>query len=532
MAEPAITLDKVPAPLQGESATFAKDIDLFAGWLNRLENPDPILRSESGGKGLKLYDEVDRDAHAGSVLQTRYLAVIGKEWEVLPAERGVQGAGRPKAQTQEQKIADFVRKCFEDCNFDQFRQELLQAILFGFYSGEVLWKVVNGEIVIDRLLAKHPRRFIFTPERELRLLTLTSMIDGEPVPDRKFVTLTYGSSDNPYGKGLGQSLWWPVWFKKNGIKFWVIFSEKFGSPTAVGKYPSGSTPTQKSDLLDAITSIQQETGITIPEGMAIDLLEATRTGTVNTYETLCEYMDKQISKRVLGQTATTEGTPGKLGNEQSQQEVRDDITKADADLLAECLNNTLVKWLVDLNFGPQAAYPKFWIRCEGEEDLKPLADRDKVLVVDIGLPVGKKYFYETYAIPEPEDGEELVSVPKPTPPTPPAGLPPAHPGPGASAPAPEPGMTMPPQFSEAGFTPAQQAVEDLIDRMAQKGEALDPLLKPVLSLVANASDYNEIMEKIYGLYPKLDTSHMEELIRQSLFAADLWGYAQARAGKY
>lgn len=522
--QPAITMTNV-TPLQGEVATFAKDIDLFAGWLGRLENTDPVLRSESGGKGLKLYDEVDRDAHAGSVLQTRYLAVVGKEWEVLPAV-GAAPRGRPKKETHEQKIADFVKKCFEDCNFDQFRQELLQAILYGFYGGEVLWKAVNGQVVIGRLLAKHPRRFIFTTERELRLLTMTNMIDGEPVPDRKFVTLSYGSSDNPYGKGLGQSLWWPVWFKKNGIKFWVIFSEKFGSPTAIGKYPPGSTPDQKNNLLDAITSIQQETGITIPDGMVIELLEAQRTGSVNTYETLCEYMDKQISKRVLGQTATTEGTPGKLGNEESQQEVREDIIKADADLLAECLNNTLVKWLVDLNFGPQAAYPKFWIRCEGEEDLKPLADRDKILVSDIGLPVSKKYFYETYAIPEPEEGEELISVPIP----PPAGPPPANPGPGG--PQPPAGSGTPPQFAEEQkFTPAQQTVEDLVERMGKEGEALDPLLKPVLSLVANASDYNEIMEKLYGLYPKLDSSHMEELIRQSLFAADVWGYVQSRENK-
>jgi len=61
-----------------EVATIAKDIDIFSGWIKRLENPDPVLRSEAAGRGLKLYDEVDRDAHAGSVLQQRALAVVGK----------------------------------------------------------------------------------------------------------------------------------------------------------------------------------------------------------------------------------------------------------------------------------------------------------------------------------------------------------------------------------------------------------------------------------------------------------------------
>lgn len=517
---------KTPKPEIDEVATAEKDIDIFAGWLKRLENPDPVLRTEAAGKGLKLYDEVDRDAHAGSVLQTRYLAVVGKEWEVLPAERQGQSAGRPKKETQEQKIADFVKAALLDCNFDQFRQELLQAILYGFYEGEVMWKVKEGSVAIDRLRAKHPRRFIFTPTRELRLLTLQNMIEGEPVPERKFITLSYGSSDNPYGKGLGQSLWWPVWFKKNGIKFWLIFCEKFGSPTPVGKYPAGSGPTEKATLLSAIESIQQETGIIIPEGMAIELLEAKRSGVTNTYESLCNYMDKQISKRVLGQTASTEGTPGKLGNEDTQEEVREDIIKADADMLCECLNDSLTKWLVDFNFGPQAAYPKIWIRCEGEEDLKPLAERDKIIVSDIGLPVGKKYFYETYAIPEPEEGEELVAVRRES-----------VSAPGADARSPNPadgGKTrIPPgagnAFAEGGkYTPAQQAIEGLIAEITARGEVVDPLLAPVLNFVAAAGSYEEILEKLYTLYPKLDSSRMEALVAQAMFAADLWGYVQSR----
>jgi phage gp29-like protein len=509
-----------PNPVTDEVATARKDIDLFVGWLNRLENPDPVLRSESAGKGLKLYDEIARDAHAGSVLQTRYLSVIGPEWEIIPAD-AARKTGRPRGITQEQKIADFIKDNLLNTNFDQFRQELLQGILYGYMVGEIMWSARNGDVVIDHLLAKHPRRFIFTPERDLRLLTLSNMIDGEPVPDRKFVRFTFGSSDNPYGNGLGQSLWWPVWFKKNGIKFWMIFSEKFGSPTPVGKYPAGSTPEQKNTLLSAIESIQQETGITIPEGMAIDLLEAQRAGTVNTYETLCNYMDKQISKRVLGQTASTEGTPGKLGNDQTQEEVRQDIIKADADLLCECLNNTLIKWLVDYNFGPQAVYPKLWIRVEAEEDLKPLAERDKIILVDMGMGkrVPESYISDTYGIPLAEEGEAVIGTP------PPSSLAPAN--------APNSGPKVPNSFAEGNnFTPSQQAVENLIAEITDRGEVVDPLLRPVLDFVARAENYQEILEKLYGLYPKLDSAKMEELISQALFASNLWGYLKSQERQY
>jgi len=495
--------EKGKKPITDEIATASKDIDIFSGWLRRLENPDPTLRTESQGKGLKLYDEVDRDPHAGAVLQSRYLSVIGKEWEVLPAEEPAR-KGRPSSETRAQKIADFVKTSLENTNFDQARQELLQAILYGFYVGETIWTVRDGSIVPMKIRAKHPRRFSFTIDRELRLLTLQNMIEGEPVPDRKFIRFTYGSSDNPYGKGLGQKLWWPVWFKKNGIKFWLVFLEKFGMPTAVGKYPTGTLPEQQKALLDAIDAIHSETGVKIPNTMAIELLEAARRGTV-TYETLCEYMDKQVSKAVLGQTASTEGTPGKLGNEDSQNETRQDIVEADAGLMDECLNGSLVKWIVDFNFPGVTDYPKIQTRTEAEKDLKPLAERDKTLVKDIGLPVAKRYFYETYAIPEPEEGEEVV---KP------------------EVRSQEPGAGR--VFTEkAQGRFSQEDVEDLSTQGAiDSQEALSALLgPPVLEMIEGAESFEEIRAKIYEMYPEMNTKEFQELLARAIFAAGLTGYA-------
>src|SRR4030042_3756733 len=91
-------------PVTDEIATAQKDMDIFAGWLKRLENPDQTLRTESQGKGLKLYDEVDRDPHAGAVLQSRYLSVVGKDWSVVPPESKTIKRGRPQTLTKEQQI--------------------------------------------------------------------------------------------------------------------------------------------------------------------------------------------------------------------------------------------------------------------------------------------------------------------------------------------------------------------------------------------------------------------------------------------
>lgn len=495
---------QVQKPEINEIATIAKDIDLYAGWLNRLENPDPVLRSEAAGKGLKLYDEIDRDSHAGSVLQTRILGVVGKDWSIVPA-KSPSRAGRPAATSQEKFVADFVTEVFEGCNFDQARAELLQAILYGYSVVEVLWKVrPDGRIGIGKLLGKHPRRFVFTPERELRLLTPQSMIDGEPVPARKFVVFTFGDSDNPYGKGLGRRLWWPVWFKKNGIKFWMIFLDKFGMPTTVGKYPPGTLKEEQDRLLEAIDAIQTDTGIKIPDTMSIEFLEAARAGTV-THEALCEYMDRQISKAVLGQTASTEGTPGKLGNETAQNEVRQDILEADADLLDTVLNETLVRWIVDYNFAGVTDYPKIVTHAAARPDLKERIEIDSRLASDVGLPMGRQYFYETYGITEPAEGEELVK---------PAQKPPAAPfgngdrGKGAA-------------FAEgARFTPDQASLERFIAKAAAAPSGIE---QKIIASVEEAQSYDEAMTALLELYPELDARELADLLERALFNAELFG---------
>ena len=488
------------APVINEVATIRTDIEVFPGWDLRLENPDVIIRTESHGKGLKLYDEVDRDAHAGSVLQTRYLAVVGKEWQIIPAASAPK-SGRPSSTSQEKVVADFVSSALENCNFDQARQEILQGILYGFYPCETMWKPQDGAIVIDKLICKHPRRFIFTPERELRLLTWTSFLTGETLPERKFFVFRYGDSDNPYGKGLGQRLFWPVWFKKNGIKFWMIYLEKFGAPTPVGKYPNGTGPEDKDTLLRALAAVQTETGIAIPEGMAIEFLEAKRSGSVD-YKDFEAYMDGQISKAVLGQTASTEGTPGKLGNENNQAEVRQDILEADADLLDACLNETLIRWLVDYNF-TVTQYPKIKTLAAQKPDLDKQSQIDERNVKS-GVKIPSKHFYDTYGYPQPAEGEEVVT--------------PASPG------AP-PATAEKAQFAEQETAAAEDSADLIAARLGNEAMRITDkiYMAPLRRLVEKAKSLDELRNKVIDLYKEMDPADLGIMIAQAMAIAEATG---------
>jgi|Deesub1362B_J571_1020462.scaffolds.fasta_scaffold00374_28 phage gp29-like protein len=382
-------------PITDEIAGAEKDI--FGDYLgSTLRNPDKTLRSQ--GKGLQLYEDLLRDPQVRACLQSRRLAVVGRQWEVLPASD----------RAEDVRVAEFVRQALRSFDFDEARYVLLGGIVLGFKVSEVMWEYSEGSVWVREMIGRSSRRFAFDRRRRLRLLTPKDMLRGELLPERKFVIFRYGAeSGSPYGEGLGTSLYWPVWFKKNAIKFWLIFAEKFGSPTVLGKYPPGTPREQQEALLQALQAIQQETAIKIPETMKVELLEAQRRGATDTYQALCAFMNAEIAKCILGQTLTTEVPErGSYAAARTHDVVRREYVKADAELLCNQLNRQLIRWLVEFNFPEAKRFPKLRIKTE-QPNLLELAHRDERLL-RMGLPIPRRYFYETYGVPRPQEDEGVL----------------------------------------------------------------------------------------------------------------------------
>lgn len=499
---------KPPKPVLDEIATVEKDI--YQDYIGKtLLNPDKIIKSEAGGKGVEIYEDLMRDDKVGSTLQTRKLAVIGKEWEVVPASE----------KRADRTIADTVKEVLLGFDFDGARKALLSGLVIGFKPAEVMWDYSEGQVWIKEIIGRASRRFVFDTSRSLRLLTLADMIAGEELPDKKFVVYT-SVSDNgsPYGDGLGRMLYWPVWFKKNAIKFWMVFADKFGSPTVIGKYPPGTARAQQDALLSAIDAIQQEAAITIPDSMIVELLEATRSGSIAAYDTLVGFMNTAIAQVVLGQTLTSEiGDKGSYAASQTHEEVRQDYLKADADSLCLCLNATLIRWIVDYNFPSSGAaaprYPKLWIRTEQEKELKPLAERDTILVGQIGLPVTKKYFYDTYGIPEPAEGEELA-------------------GPRddidrsyrTDTTYQKEQLKEKESFAEPSSVTNLVSAQNDIDSLADQALAASGIdLSAIEQAVEAAQSYEELQQLLAEAYRDIDMASFRDILAKALFMADLKG---------
>jgi phage gp29-like protein len=289
-----------------------------------------------------------------------------------------------------------------------------------------------------------------------------------------------------------------VFFKRQDVTYWLKFLDKFGSPTAVGKYPKGTPVPDQKLLLDALGAIAQDTGVTVPEGMIIELLEATRGGTVS-YEAFCRYMDEQMSFAVLGDAAGGKESGGALASAAIlRNEVRLELVQADSDLLSATLNSTLVPWITQYNV-PGARPPKVSRIVKASEDLKALSERDKNLFA-IGFKPTLAHVQETY-------GGEWVERQAPD------ALPERR---GTTANFADPGG-----FDRSGEEALNAALRHL--PAVSIDAAMQALLAPAIAALQAGETPDEAGDALLAAFPKLDSSALEELLARAIFVADVWG---------
>lgn len=346
---------------------------------------DTVLREKGSVENLKIYKELLRDDQVASTYQQRRLAVTSKEWHVDP---GAEDATSTAA-------AEELKRQLEALNWDDVTDKMLFASFFGWSVGEIIWREGAQYVEFDRIVVRARERFRFGWSGALYLNTLR---DGYvQMPERKFWTISTGAdhSDEPYGLGLAHALYWPVFFKRNGVKFWLTFLERFGQPTALAKMPAAAImdEQQKTQALEMLRNIATDAGVLVPDTVvSVELLEATRSGTAD-YGALRDAMDAAIAKIVLSQTMTTDNGSSRSQSE-THKSVRDEVVKADADLVCESFMRGPAKWWTEWNF-PGAAIPKVYRNVEPPEDLNARAERD-AKVFSLGYEPTEEYITETY----------------------------------------------------------------------------------------------------------------------------------------
>lgn len=478
-------------PDLGEVANSQDGRDITRAYVDplRVMPPDDTVLMQRGGGDLTLYRDILRDEKVKSGLDQRFRAVIARDFEVRPGGN---------MRRDKQAASDLLDQ-LNNIKWDAVTEKILSGVFYGFSVGEAMWATDGNRVVLTDIKVRDRRRFGYDGLNRLRMKTVQNPM-GELLPERKFWHFSTGADhdDAPYGLGLAHWLYWPVFLKRNGLKFWATFLEKFGTPTAVGRFPPGTSLTDQAKLLSALRAIQRDSAIIFPEGMQAELLEATRSGSAD-HEAFTRLMNEAITILITGQTASTQGTPGKLGNSQEQNEVRTDITKADADLVCMSFSASIARWLTDWNF-PGAAYPQVWRIMDDPEDQAQAADRDAKLFT-VGFVPTLDRVTQVY-------GEGYEPVPAGTP------IPQAV----------TPTMPPTPAFAEAtdalGLTP----IDPMTERMSlESGPALKDMLDQIQLYAESAESLEQLRDWLLESYGEMDTARLQKVMQAGFAAAELSG---------
>jgi len=501
-----------------EYASDDPGVDITRGYLGNIRiNEDKVLKSV-GGK-LSVYEDVYRDDRVKSCLQQRITAVTSRDYDVR--------AGGDSA--LDKQAAEAAEEMIRSLRFDRLSERfLLQSLLKGWGVGEIIWSLKDSLIWPAAIKIKRSQRFVFAPlhtsqpasnsyedvkralrlESVLRLRTRDKPFEGEDLPPRKFIVHSVGGldDDNPYGTGLGFWLYWPVRFKREGMGLWLQFIDKFGSPSAKGTYPADADEATKNKMLGALRALRSNSVTAVPEGMAVELIEAAKAG-ISTHEQLIDRMDQAITTAVLSQTLTTsQGNTGSqaLGNVHAG--IKDGVAKSDADLLSDTLNETLMYWFTEFNF-PGAVPPHIWRDMEDCEDLGSKADRDLKLSQASGRNLDQTYVEEQYDVKLGEPSSPPMS----------AGADAAAKGTSAS-------------FAEGD--PPPDSVDAITDQLEKEAAPItDAMINQVRGLLDEVADLSEFADRLPELLGDMDTGKMAGVMAKAFSVADLTGQYEVSRGK-
>ncbi|MEM7507638.1 MAG: DUF935 family protein [Pseudomonadota bacterium] len=491
--------DEIPdGPVLQEIAA-ARDTDEFIlQWANAIREPhDPVLKGRGGD--LKLYDHVRMDGQVWSTMQQRRDAVVSKPWEVEPgAEDGPS-----------EEAAERLKEELEALDWNAITRRMHWGIFYGYGVAECMWGSENGRISFDGIRVRRARRFGFNIDGELMLRAVQGRRE-ELMPDAKFWVMTTGSdtSDEPYGLGLAHLLYWPVYFKRQAIKSWLIALDKYASPTAKGVFPPGTPLEDQDKLLAVLRAIRQDSAFIVPEGVEVEYLQTSKAAGGD-FKEIDGRLDAWISKVVLSQTMTTDDGAS-LSQSEVHENVADKVAISDAELLDGSFNNGPAEWWTWWNFGDRATPPKIKRIMEDQEDLDTTAERDEKLA-RAGWRRTQSSMDETYG-----EGYEF----KPTMPT---AMVPGAPGAGGTpgevtneAPDPE-------EMAEEEPDAVTAFVDSLISSGAAPTAAAD-LLAPIVDAADGAGSFEELRAAIDGIELSDDALEpLREHLAQAAFAARIGG---------
>lgn len=476
--------------------------DSVAGGLSPTRLADIIRSANDGDMNayLTLAEEMEeRDPHYSSVMRTRRLAVTGLDIEVIAAGDSAK----------DKEIAEDIRHITQKAEFYTLINDLMDAIGKGYSVAEIMWER-GSKWTPKKFIWRDPRFFMPHPKRpdELRIVDEADYMNGLEIPPYKFVihkpSMKAGLA---LRGGLARLVALSYVCKMYGLKDWLAFAEVYGKPIRIGRYGNSATPNDKKVLKSALATLGSDAAAILPVEMEVEIVEAVKgaTGGNVVFEKLVNWLDRQVSKAVLGQTMTTDDGSS-MAQANVHNDVRLDLIEADAKQLAATINRDFIKPYIDINYGEQESYPRIKILLPDNTDLDAEAGRLETLV-NLGLPVSKKQAYERFGVAPPENDEDTLQG-------------------GGKGPfdqsraenrAAAPGCPSCGKAKNTADTQADDVDLAVEDMMGDWQRVMSPALEAVRKAVNSATSLEDLRDALGKMSPEIDTSELVTVLATATF---------------
>lgn len=359
---------QAPAPsFRGDTATAVDDI-YGLQWMASTwrYNPDQLAIKKGG---LKIYHEMRLDDQAKSALHLKKSAIVHPGWSV---------------ECEDEEMQAFVKNIFD--RMEGTPEDLVRSILsaydYGFSLHEKVYSYIEegefkGKIGITAVKQKSPTRILFKTDDYGNLLEdgiVQWQRTGElrPLRTDKFIRFTYQKEfDNFYGQSDLRAAY-RFWFLKiNFFRYWGMYLERFGVPLALGKSVNATlNDADQTKFRKIVANLQAGMAAVLPPDLEIEFKEAARTDR-GTFVQAIDACDIRIARAILMPTLlglSAGQNKGSLARSQTEADTFDMILGADSRAVEDCINEQLVRPLVEMNFGMVKEIPRFKFNPMREED--------------------------------------------------------------------------------------------------------------------------------------------------------------------
>jgi len=396
----------IPAVPKGEEAAYSKnpfETSILYGWngISSAGNDDLVVRpndellvQKGGAEAFNVYTRLIFDETVQSALVKMSQEVTAREWKVSPA------SDKPG----DIAVKEYIEDQLGLLQIDEIYRGLLEAYIVGFTVAEVMWRRTKSGVVPYDIRFRDQRRFRFQEMEEadygftMRMATREDPFQGVELPARKFITFRYWAQNNgdPYGAGLGRVLYPLVKFKRRALESQLLYSDRFANPTAVAKAPLSATAAEVDTLYDHLSNLSQETALVLPEGF--DLQFVNPGGSPETFQSLRESLSKCITTLIAGEDEAGQADSGSRASSEVAQTVRMARAKDLSELISHQLNDSLVRWMIDLNFGTNVQAPKIYRDFDPKEDVRLNMSDVATLVKDLGLQPSREWITDRFDV--------------------------------------------------------------------------------------------------------------------------------------